>query len=88
MTTTAPTDRFPGLEAQATRLAAGEVTSVELVDEALRRIEATQPTLNAFRHVRAETARAEARAADDRLRGRRADARCSACRWRSRTTWT
>ena len=67
MTTTAPTDRFIGLEAQAARLAAGEVTSAELVDEALRRIERTQPTLNAFRRVRAEQARAEARAADERL---------------------
>jgi amidase len=65
MTTTAPA--FPGLETQAARLVAGEVTSVELVDEALRRIEATQPTLNAFRHVRAEQARTEARAADERL---------------------
>ncbi len=54
MTTTAPTDRFIGLEAQAARLAAGEVTSAELVDAALRRIEQTQPTLNAFRRVRAE----------------------------------
>jgi amidase len=67
MTTTAPTDRFVGLEALAARLAAGEVTSVELVAEALRRIEAAQPTLNAFRRVRAEQARAEARAADERL---------------------
>jgi amidase len=67
MTTTAPTDRFIGLEAQATRLAAGQVTSVELVDEALRRIEQTQPTLNAFRRIRAEQARAEARVADERL---------------------
>ncbi|MGH3759165.1 amidase [Actinophytocola sp.] len=58
---------FIGLEAQAARLAAGEVTSVELIEEALRRVEATQPTLNAFRHVRAEQARAEARAADERL---------------------
>jgi amidase len=67
MTTTAPTDRFIGLEAQAARLAAGEVTSVELVDEALRRVEASQPQLNAFRVVRAAKARAEAAAADERL---------------------
>ncbi|HEV7646846.1 MAG TPA: amidase [Actinophytocola sp.] len=67
MTTTAPTDRFIGLEAQAARLAAGEVTSAELVDAALRRIEQTQPTLNAFRRVRADRARAEARTADERL---------------------
>ncbi len=67
MTTTAPTARFTGLEAQAARLAAGEVSSVTLVDEALRRIEAAQPTLNAFRRVRAAAAREEAAAADRRL---------------------
>ncbi|HEY7594263.1 MAG TPA: amidase [Actinophytocola sp.] len=68
MTTTAPTDRFIGLEAQAARLAAGQVTSAELVDEALRRIDRTQLTLNAFRHVRGDQARAEAKVADERLR--------------------
>ena len=53
MTTTAPTDRFLGLEAQAARLAAGEVTSAQLVEEALRRIEAAQPTEESFRPRRA-----------------------------------
>ena len=72
MTTTAPTDRFAGLETLAARLAAGEVRSAELVDAALHRIEATQPTLNAFRLVRADAARAEATAADVALaRGER-----------------
>ena len=67
MTATTSTDRFAGLETQAARLAKGEVTSAELVDDALRRIERTQPTLNAFRRVRADAARAEARKADERL---------------------
>jgi amidase len=67
MTTKAATEQYVGLETQAARLAAGEVTSAELVDQALRRIAATQPTLNAFRRVRAEAARAEAAVADQRL---------------------
>jgi amidase len=45
----------------------GEVTSVELVERTLERIAETQPTLNAFRVVFAESARAEAAAADRRL---------------------
>jgi amidase len=48
-------------------LADGLTTSAELVERALARIEATQPTLNAFRVVRAERARAEAAEADRRL---------------------
>lgn len=69
---TTATARFAGLETQAARLAADEVSSVELVEEALRRIEATQPTLNAFRRVRADAARQEALRADRALaRGER-----------------
>ncbi|MER6630753.1 amidase [Streptomyces sp. NPDC000987] len=60
-------DRSPGLAESARALAAGEVTSRALVEAALARIEATQPTLNAFRIVRAEAALAEADAADARL---------------------
>ena len=56
-----------GLAEQAARLAAGVVSSVELVTDALRRIEASQPTLNAFRRVRASAALAEAEDADRRL---------------------
>jgi amidase len=48
-------------------LAHGLTTSAELVERALARIEATQPTLNAFRVVRAERARVEAAEADRRL---------------------
>ncbi|MFJ9903199.1 amidase [Streptomyces sp. NPDC101152] len=66
-------DRAAGLVESARALAAGEVTSRALVERALARIEATQPTLNAFRVVRAEAALAEADAADrDLAAGRRA----------------
>jgi amidase len=57
---------FAGLRRQASLIASGEVSSVELVDGALRRIDAAQPDLNAFRQVCAGAARAEAAAADRR----------------------
>ncbi|WP_460105337.1 amidase [Streptomyces sp. YKOK-J1] len=60
-------DRAAGLTESARALAAGEVTSRALVERALARIEATRPTLNAFRVVRAEAALAEADAADREL---------------------
>ncbi|WP_333774627.1 amidase [Streptomyces sp. IBSBF 3136] len=60
-------DRAAGLAESVRALADGEVTSRALVEQALARIEATQPTLNAFRVVRAEAALAEADAADREL---------------------
>jgi amidase len=57
---------FAGLRRQASLVASGEVSSVELVDAALRRIDAAQADLNAFRTVRAGAARAEAAEADRR----------------------
>ncbi|MFE5401924.1 amidase [Streptomyces sp. NPDC056580] len=60
-------DRAAGLAESARALAGGEVTSRELVEQALARIEAARPTLNAFRLVRAEAALAEAEAADREL---------------------
>ncbi|MEU9391056.1 amidase [Streptomyces sp. NPDC048324] len=60
-------DRAEGLAESARALAAGEVTSRELVERTLARIEATQGSLNAFRIVRAEAALAEADAADEEL---------------------
>ncbi|MEU6577974.1 amidase [Streptomyces sp. NPDC046805] len=60
-------DRAAGLAESARALADGEVTSRALVEQALARIEATQASLNAFRIVRAESARAEADAADAEL---------------------
>ncbi|MEV7687512.1 amidase [Streptomyces bungoensis] len=57
-------DRAESLVESARALADGEVTSRALVERALARIEAAQPTLNAFRIVRAEAALAEADAAD------------------------
>lgn len=49
-------------------LAAGEVSSVDLTRWSLAEIEATQPTVNAFRRVRADAAFRDAAAADRRLR--------------------
>lgn len=60
-------DRAAGLAESARALAGGEVSSRELVERALARIEAARPTLNAFRLVRAEAALAEAEAADREL---------------------
>ncbi|MGW7612931.1 amidase [Streptomyces sp. NPDC054766] len=60
-------DRAPGLTESARALAAGEVSSRELVERTLARIEAARPTVNAFRLVRAEAALAEADAADREL---------------------
>jgi amidase len=57
----------PDLSECAAALADGRVTSVELVEQSLLRINATQGTLNAFRVVRAEAARAEAIEADRRI---------------------
>ncbi|MYR82525.1 amidase, partial [Streptomyces sp. SID5466] len=51
---------LPGLAESARLLADAATTSTALVADALARIEATQPTLNAFRHLRAEAALAEA----------------------------
>lgn len=56
-----------GLADSARALAEGRTTSTRLVTEALARIEASQGTLNAFRHLRASAALAEAAEADRRL---------------------
>jgi amidase len=58
-----------GLEEQARLLARGDASSRELVELVLRRIAATQPTLNAFRVVCEEEALAAADAADARIAG-------------------
>ncbi|MEU1127650.1 amidase [Streptomyces sp. NPDC005899] len=57
----------PGLAESARELAEGRTTSRELVAASLARIEASRHTLNAFRHLRAEEALAEAAEADRRL---------------------
>jgi amidase len=57
---------FAGPVAHARMLAAGELSSSELVDLSLARIDAADPILNAFRCVRAEEARREAQEADRR----------------------
>lgn len=55
---------FAGVEGQARLLTEGRITSTELVDLLLRRIERLQPRLNAFRAVLADSARREAADAD------------------------
>ncbi|MEU1338193.1 amidase [Streptomyces sp. NPDC005827] len=62
-----PYDRSAGLAESVRALAAGEVTSRQLVEACLARIEATQDSLNAFRIVRTSAALAEADAADREL---------------------
>ncbi len=57
---------FAGIARQAELLAAGELSSLELVELYLRRIERAQPGLNAFRVVLAERALLEADQADAR----------------------
>ena len=81
---------YAGIARQAELIAAGEISSRELVELYLERIERLDPRLNAFRVVFAERARLEADQADAR-RGAGGDAggvRCWACRSRSRTTST
>ena len=65
----APTLAFAGLAEQADLLRSREVSARELVELSLARIEATQPTLNAFRVICPETALTAADQADARLRG-------------------
>ncbi|MFJ8487553.1 amidase [Streptomyces sp. NPDC094038] len=62
-----PYDRCAGLAESVRALAAGELTSRQLTEECLARIEATQGSLNAFRIVRRTAALAEADAADREL---------------------
>jgi amidase len=65
----APELAFAGLGEQAALLRTGEISSRELVELSLERIEASQPRLNAFRVVCGEAALEEAGRADVRLRG-------------------
>jgi aspartyl-tRNA(Asn)/glutamyl-tRNA(Gln) amidotransferase subunit A len=60
------------IEAAARLLRRREISSAELVDAALRRIERLNPSLNAFLTVTADLARRQARAADRELRRKRA----------------
>ncbi|GGK62461.1 amidase [Nocardia camponoti] len=56
-----------GLSELAKAIAGGQVSSVDAVAAALDRVDASQPTLNAFRVVRREAALSEAADADRRL---------------------
>lgn len=62
---------LPASEAAA-RIKSGHLSSVELVEAVLRRIERLQPVLNAFTHIRADDALAEAKRADDAVHRKRA----------------
>jgi amidase len=61
---TRPDTSFTSLAEQARMVRDGEITSRELVDASLERIEQLDPKLNAFRCVLADAARAEADRAD------------------------
>lgn len=56
-----------GLAQQAAAVASGAISASELIEHTLAAIDETEPKLNAFRVVRAEEARAEARAADEKI---------------------
>ena len=56
-----------GVAETAHRIAEGDLTSRVVVEEALGRIGATDPALNAFSLVLAEEARAEAAARDEQV---------------------
>ena len=71
---------FAGAERQAL-VRDREVSSRELVELYLGRIERIDPELNAFRTVMAERALADAQQADARRRPRTIGP-CWACRWR------
>ncbi|HSS41631.1 MAG TPA: amidase [Solirubrobacterales bacterium] len=58
---------FAGLARQAEMLADGELGAVELLDQTFSRIEAVEPSLNAFRLLSREAARADAFEAERRL---------------------
>lgn len=62
-----PYDRSTGLAESVRALAEGELTSRQLVESCLARIDATQGSLNAFRIVRRTAALAEADSADREL---------------------
>jgi amidase len=66
--TSAEGPRTTTLHDCAAALARGELTSAQLVERSLAHIQATQPTLNAFRVVCAQSARDAAAEADRRLR--------------------
>jgi amidase len=59
-----PLNNSEGLKEQACRIVTGHVGPVELLEETFARIEAIEPTLNAFRVLRPEEALAEARSAE------------------------
>ena len=57
---------YLGIGEAAAALASGELSSLDLTEAVLARIERLNPTLNAYTYVMADSARADARAADAR----------------------
>ena len=82
-----PTSPSPGSPARPSSSAPASCPPRELVELCLERIERVDPRLNAFRVVLRERALAEADQADG-VAAPATSARCSASRWRSRTTPT
>jgi len=60
--------QLPTANEAAARMAAGELTSLELVETCLARIAAREPEVKAFAHLDPDHARAQAKAADDARR--------------------
>ena len=58
---------YLGIGEAAAALASGELSSLDLAEALLDRIERLNPTLNAYTLVMADSARADARAADSRI---------------------
>ena len=65
-----------------------ELKPSELMDVTIRRIEQTNPKINAFVALRADAAMAEARALDEKIARGRKSARSPVCRSASRTSRT
>ena len=63
----------------AQRIARRQLSSVEVVNAHLARIDAVNPALNAIVKVLGDEARREAETADRRLAAERGSARCMAC---------
>lgn len=70
----------------AAKIAAGELTAVEVTEAHLARIDAVDEKVHAFLHVDREGALAQARAVDEKKAAARSSARWPVSRSRSRTS--
>ena len=76
------------LVAVAKAIAGKKFSSREVTQSCLDRIAQWQPRVNAFMAIEADEALAAADAADAALAKGKISARCTACRWRTRTCIT